>query len=128
MNASYCTTASFEVSLKDKDLLNESLLHKRHLTTLLVIGLVHHLTTPVIHSLLLQIELPESLPDCQAVGHDTVFLFTLPSMDLEECPDAFTNMASSGCFNLTLRAMLEEPLHLGTIGRCTLGRFAGGGM
>ena len=93
-----------------------------------MIRLIHHLPTPIIHSLLLQLKLSVALPNCHTVGYRTVLLLTLPRMDLEKSPDAFTNITSSIRLNLAPSTVLEKSLHLGTVGRCTLGGSTRRGM
>lgn len=94
----------------------------------LMIRLIHHLPAPIIHRLLLQLELLVSFSNGQAVGYRTMFSLTLPSVNLEEGPNAFADIAPAVCFDLAPITVFEKSLHLGTVGRGACGRSACGGV
>ena len=68
--------------------------------------------------------LPVPFPDGKAVGHGAVVRLALPSVKLEEGPDAPAHVASAPGLDLAARAVLEQPLHLGAVGRRALGQPA----
>ena len=94
----------------------------------LMIGLVHHLSAPIIHCLLLQLKMPEFFSNGQAVGNRAIVGLTLSSVNLEEGPDAFADIAPAVCFDLATITVFEKSLHLGTVGRVACGGSARGGV
>ena len=76
----------------------------------------------------MQLELLVSFSNGQAVGYRTMFSLTLPSVNLEEGPNAFADIAPAVCFDLAPITVFEKSLHLGTVGRGACGRSACGGV
>lgn len=66
--------------------------------------------------------LVESLGALIAVaGHGTIVCLALPSVNLEEGPDAFADIAPAVCFDLATITVFEKSLHRGTVGRVHVG-------
>mmetsp|Transcript_9995 Transcript_9995/g.17981 ORF Transcript_9995/g.17981 Transcript_9995/m.17981 type:complete len:207 (+) Transcript_9995:161-781(+) len=93
-----------------------------------MISLIHHLPTPIIHCLLLQLKLPVPLTNSHTIRHGAVISLTLPGVNLKKGPDAFTNITPTIRLNLAPRTMFEQSFHLRAIGRCALHRPARGRM
>jgi hypothetical protein len=81
----------------------------------LMICLIHHLPAPIIHCLVFQLK-PVTFLNGQTVGYRKTGSLTLPSVNLEENPNAFADIAPASCFDLASITVFEKSLHLGTVG------------
>ena len=62
--------------------------------------------------------LVESLGALIAVaGHGTIVCLALPSVNLEEGPDAIADISPAVCFDLAIGAVFDKSVHLGAVGR-----------
>ena len=90
--------------------------------------MIHHLPSPIIHCLLLQLKLPVPLSYGHAVGDGAIIRFALPGVNLKKGPDAFTDIAPAIRLDLAPCPVFEQSFHLRAVGGCTLRRSASGCM
>jgi hypothetical protein len=79
------------------------------------VGAIHFLTASVVHCLLLQLQLTNTLSKCHAVRDMASLRFTLPSVDLEESPDSLAHITASRSLDSAFITVFQKSLHLGAI-------------
>ena len=79
------------------------------------VGTVHFQSTTVVHGLLLLPELSNAFTNCHAIWYQTSLLLALAGVDLQQGPNALTDITATSGFHLTLRTVLQQTLHFGTI-------------
>lgn len=85
-----------------------------------MVSLIHHLPTPIVHCLLLQLKLSVTFSNGQAIRYEAVVRLTLSGVDLKKGPDSFADITPAVRLDFAARAMLQKTLHLCTVGRGTL--------
>ena len=50
-------------------------------------------------------------------GHGTIVCLALPSVNLEEGPDAIADISPAVCFDLAIGTVFDTSVHLGAVGR-----------
>jgi hypothetical protein len=89
---------------------------------------VHLLTSTIVHGLLLLLELTDALANRHATGHGTLVGLALSSVDLQQRPDSFADIAPTGSLDGAGAAVLQQALHLCTVGGRTFRSVASGGV
>lgn len=85
---------------------------------------IHFLASAIVHCLLLLLELAESFSNRHTVWYWTCSCLALSRMQLKQSPDSLAHMTATRGLHLALSSMLQQPLHLGAIGRWARRRAA----
>mmetsp|Transcript_17821 Transcript_17821/g.27540 ORF Transcript_17821/g.27540 Transcript_17821/m.27540 type:complete len:137 (-) Transcript_17821:241-651(-) len=85
---------------------------------------IHLLSSSVVHSLLLFLQLTYALANGHTVWNWATCGLTLPCVNLKKSPYPLADVTTSGGFLLTLSPVFQKTFHFGTISRGALGRIA----
>ena len=88
-------------------LVSENVALIRQLASLLMVSLIHHLATAIVHCLLLQLKLPVPFTNRHTIWYWAIICLALSGVDLKKGPDPFTDIASAICLDLAPRSMLK---------------------
>jgi hypothetical protein len=85
-------------------------------------------TASIVHGSLLPLQPAQMLLQIPAPGNRAFVYPALPRVNLQQRPNAATDLAPSSCTDLAGRAVLQQRLHFATIGRWALWIRASAGM